>query len=418
MGAIREGQAAARASAGAAPSISPLALLLVVGSLMTVSALATDVMLPAFPTMARAFGVSDATIQQVVSVFMLGYALPQFLIGSLADRFGRRPVLVGGLLVYLAGSPACLAAPSLGWLLAGRFVQGLGSAAGPILSRAVLRDLYAGAELGRMLSYAMIVFSAAPLLAPAIGALMLRLGNWELIFVFLLLVAVALLALVLLALPETLARPDPDALRLGGVWRNAVRVAGDPRSAWSLLFMTFTYAGLMAYLLSASALYIGWFGLDESGFALVFAVVAATSFVTQPVNARLLRRYEPVQVVGVALPAFLVVGALMLVQALLGALTLVTFVVSVSAFFACFSFIMGNGTTMALDPHEERAGIASGLLGFAQLALGTALGALIGGFAEHGPVALATGLTLLALLAYPCYRLAARRGDAPSDRLT
>src|SRR5690606_9231201 len=327
MGAIREGQAAARASAGAAPSISPLALLLVVGSLMTVSALATDVMLPAFPTMARAFGVSDATIQQVVSVFMLGYALPQFLIGSLADRFGRRPVLVGGLLVYLAGSVACLAAPSLGWLLAGRFVQGLGSAAGPILSRAVLRDLYAGAELGRMLSYAMIVFSAAPLLAPAIGALMLRLGNWELIFVFLLLVAVALIALVLLALPETLARPDPDALRLGGVWRNAVRVAGDPRSAWSLLCMTFTYAGLMAYLLSASARYIGWCGLDASGFALAFAVVAATSFVTRHVNARLLRRYEPVQVVGVALPALLLVGAFMLVQAFLGALTLVTFVV-------------------------------------------------------------------------------------------
>src|SRR5690606_28583096 len=117
-----------------------------------------------------------------------GYALPQLIIGSLADRFGRRSVLLGGLFVYFLGSVLCLVAPSLGWLLFGRFVQGLGAASGPILSRAVLRDLYRGAELGRMLSYAMIIFAAAPLLAPSIGALMLRLGHWEMIFVFLLVV--------------------------------------------------------------------------------------------------------------------------------------------------------------------------------------------------------------------------------------
>jgi DHA1 family bicyclomycin/chloramphenicol resistance-like MFS transporter len=247
---------------------------------------------------------------------------------------------------------------------------------------------------------------------------MLRLGNWELIFVFLLAVALALIALVQLALHETLRRPDPHALKPSGVWRNALSVASDPRSSWSMLFMTFTYAGLMAYLLSASALYIGWFGLGEGGFALVFALVAATSFVTQPLNARLLRRYEPFQIVGVALPAFALVGAAMLAQALTGVLSLASFVISLSAFFACFAFTMGNGTTMALDPHQERAGIASGLLGFAQLALGTALGALIGGFAEHGPVALATGLTVLGLLAYPCYRLALRRGGGTDERLT
>ncbi len=383
---------------------------------MTVSALATDAMLPAFPTMARAFGVTEATIQQVVSVFMIGYALPQLVIGSLADRFGRRPVLLGGLGIYLAGSLLCLVAPSLPLLLAGRFVQGVGAAAGPILSRAVLRDLYQGAELGRMLSYAMIVFSAAPLLAPAIGALMLRLGSWELIFVFLLAVAAVLILLVLLALPETLARPDPKALRLGGIWRNARLVFGDPRSSWSMLFMTFTYAGLMAYLLSASAIYNGWFGLDEGGFAVVFALVAATSFVAQPVNARLLRRFEPVQVAGVAAPAFLLVSALLLVQTVLGLTTLVTFVLNMVAFFACFAFIMGNGTTMALDPHRDRAGIASGLLGFAQLALGTALGTAIGAFAGFGPIALGVGFTALALLAYPSFVLARRSGERAGER--
>ena len=248
--------------------LSPLLLLAVVGSLMTMSALATDVMLPAFPAMANHFSVDEATIQLVVSVFMVGYALPQLLIGSLADRFGRRKVLLGGLAVYFLGSVICLVAPSLTVLLVGRFVQGLGCATGPILSRAVLRDLYGGVQLARMMSYAMIFFSAAPLLAPSIGAVMLKLWSWESTFVFLLVVAVLLSLLVLFVLPETLPHPDLTALRPAKVWSNVRSILADPRSGWSVAFLTFVYAGLMAYLLAAPSLYITHFGLGTDGFAI------------------------------------------------------------------------------------------------------------------------------------------------------
>lgn len=389
-----------------------------VGALMTMSALATDVMLPALPAMATAFGVSDATIQQVVSVFMIGYALPQLLIGSFADRYGRRKVLLVGLAVYFVGSVVCLLAPSLGWLLVGRFVQGLGCAVGPILSRAVLRDLYSGAALARMISYAMIVFSAAPLLAPSVGALILRVWSWESNFVFLLVVAVALTLLVLFVLPETLADPDPNATSLAGIRRNVTAVLADSRSAWSIAFMTLVYGGLVAYLLAASSIYIGHFGLGPTDFALVFALVAGVSLLTQPINARLLRRYQPAQIANVALPAYLGAGAVLLALSLTGTLTLPLFVACMLGFFAAFSFIMGNGTTMTLDPHRYRAGVASGLLGFIQIAAGTAIGTFIAQGATANPQALALGFTLLGLLAYPTFRLALRSGEGVSEQLT
>ncbi|MFA5550788.1 MAG: multidrug effflux MFS transporter [Trueperaceae bacterium] len=401
-----------------ARKLSPLTLLAVVGSLMTMSALATDVMLPAFPAMAAHFSVDEATIQLVVSVFMVGYALPQLLIGSLADRFGRRKVLVGGLAVYFAGSVICLLAPSLTMLLVGRVVQGLGCATGPILSRAVLRDLYSGAQLARMMSYAMIVFSAAPLLAPSIGALMIRLWSWESTFVFLLLVAVALTLLVLFVLPETLETPDLNAFKPRSVWRNIKTILSDPRSGWSVAFLTFVYGGLMAYLLASPSIYISHFGLGPEGFAVVFALVATTSLLTQPLNARLLRRYDPQQIAGVALPGYLFAGLLLLVLSLGGVLTLPLFVLSMITFFASFSFVMGNGTTMLLDPHQARAGVASGLMGFLQLAIGTALGTLIARYATADPKALAIGFIVLGLLSYPAFRLALRPRVNVAERLT
>lgn len=392
--------------------LSPLALLGVVGALMTMSALATDVMLPAFPAMADFFQVNEATIQQVVSVFMIGYALPQLLIGSLADRFGRRKVLLGGLAVYFIGSVICLLAPSLSVLLIGRFVQGLGCAVGPILSRAVLRDLYSGAQLARMMSYAMIVFSAAPLLAPSIGALMLRVWSWESTFVFLLLVAVALTLLVLFVLPETLPVPDLNAFKLGSVWHNVRAVLADPRSGWSIAFLTAIYGGLVTYLLASPSIYIGYFGLGPDGFALVFAMVATVSLLTQPVNARLLRRFSPQQIAGVALPGYLVAGLMLLALALGQVLTLPLFVLCMVVFFASFSFVMGNGTTMLLDPHRARAGVASGLMGFLQLAIGTAIGSFIAHHAASNPTAMAVGFVVLGLLSYPAYRFALRSSPA------
>lgn len=396
-----------RSSAPATPST--LTLLIVVGSLMTMSALATDVMLPAFPTMARDLGISNAEIQRVLSVFMFGYALPQLVIGSLADRFGRRPVLLVGLAVYGAGSILSLFAPTFTWLLAARFIQGMGAAAGPILSRAVLRDLYSGQELGRMLSFAMVFFTSAPLLAPSIGAIILHFGDWHLTFVFLLLVAIVLTLLVLLVLPETLAERDKNALNLQGIIANARLIFRNPTSGWAVVLLTLGYGTLMAYLTSAPILFITHFGLDETRFALLFSGIAGVSFITQPLNARLLRKYTSVQILSVVVPLFSLTALILLLQVALGLATLVSVALNLMAFFAFFSLTLANGTVLALDPHRQRAGMASGLMGFAQISVGTLLGSFIGSYAELGLLPLTLGIAVLAVLMYPAFRLSAGR---------
>lgn len=398
-----------RSAAPATPST--LTLLIVVGSLMTMSALATDVMLPAFPTMARDLGVSSAAIQRVLSVFMFGYALPQLLIGSLADRFGRRPILLAGLAVYGIGSILSLFAPSFTWLLAARFIQGMGAAAGPILSRAVLRDLYSGQELGRMLSFAMVFFTSAPLLAPSIGAIILKFGDWHLTFVFLLLVAIVLTLLVLLVLPETLAERDENALNLRGILVNARLIFQNPTSGWAVVLLTLGYGTLMAYLTSAPLLFISHFGLNETQFALLFSGIAGISFITQPLNARLLRKYTSVQILGIVVPLFGVTSLILLLQTALGVATLVSVALNLMAFFAFFSLTLANGTVLALDPHRQRAGMASGLMGFAQISVGTLLGSFIGSYAELGMLPLTLGIAVLAVLMYPAFRLSAAAHD-------
>lgn len=383
---------------------STLVLLFTTGALMTVSALAMDVMLPAFPTMARDLGVTDAMIQRVLIVFTLGYALPHLVVGSAADRYGRRPILVTGLLVYALGSIMCLLANDYASLLTGRFIQGMGSAAAPVLARAVLRDLYSGRELGRMMSFAMVFFSAAPLVAPTVGALILNFGDWHMLFVFLLFVAVFMLALVFLVLPETLPQRDEGALSPRGLVRNARQLFTDPRSAWSIVILTMGFGTLMAYLSSAPGIYISHYGLTEGQFALVFAVTSASSFVAQPLNARLLNSYTPVQILRVTLPVFVAVALVLVLQTVTGIDTMWSFAANFMAFFACFSITLANSMTMVLEPHHSRAGMASGVSGFVQLGVGTILGSIIAFFASASPIGLALGIAVLlscALLSFP-----------------
>ena len=383
---------------------STLTLLFIVGSLMTMAALATDVMLPAFPVMAADLGVSDAAVQRVLSVFMLGYALPHLLVGSAADRFGRRPILLTGLVIYAIGSVICLFSSDFNGLLVGRFVQGLGCATGPVLARAVLRDLYSGRQLGRMMSFAMIFFTAAPLLAPSIGVLILSVGDWHLQFAFLLAVAIFMLVLVFRLLPETLPRRDPQALSLPGLISNIKRIFMEPQSAWAIVLLTLAYTPLMAYLASAPAIFIDYYALSEAQFGLVFAAIASVSFIIQPLNARLLNSFTPTQILRVALPLWLLACVALAVQVTLGIDSIWSFAANMSAFFAGFSLTLANTMTLVLEPHFERAGMASGISGFTQLSIGTLIGSVIAFFATGGPQPLALGMVVLVGLSLLAFR--------------
>jgi len=353
---------AVRAQAGRLSPESPLFVVLLAG-LMSISAMTIDINLPAVPAIAAAFGASVDAAQLTVTLFFAGFGTGQLLVGPLSDRTGRRPVLLGGLALFTATSLLCALAPSLEALLALRTLQGAFAASAPVLGRAVVRDLFAGARMARVMSFAMAIFVSAPLVAPSLGALIMQLGGWRAIFVFLALYGAAVGAAAHRWLPETLACPDPDAFAPRRILGAFVTVLRHPRSrAWGLVTVC-AFTVLLVYLTSSPVVFMLHFGLGPGAYGLAFAAVAAFSVAGNLVNARLVRSLplETVARVVLALGLLLALsGTLLDSTGLLGPLSAVPLF---GGTLFCFSVLMSDALTLAMQPHARIAGAASSVLG-------------------------------------------------------
>lgn len=339
---------------------------LLVAGLMTMSAASIDINLPALPATAAAFGTGLAAAQLTVSAFFLGFALGQGIVGPAADRFGRRPILLGGIALYVLSSLACAAAPAIEALSALRLLQGFAAAVGPVLGRAVVRDRFEGPAMARVLSLAMAAFVLAPILAPSLGALILELGSWRWIFAALAGYGALLLAVAAARLEETLRRPDPSALRparIAAAWR---RVLGEPRSRPFLAIGVLSLATLVLYLVNAPALFMAGYGLEPRGFALVFALLGAAAAVGSLLNARLARRLALERTIAIGLGLGLAATLANLVLALAGLAGAPSVLPGLCLFFLSFGLVTANATALALQPHGDAAGSAASVTGVLQ----------------------------------------------------
>ena len=391
------------------------AFVVLIAAVLTMSAMTIDINLPAIPATAEAFGSSATKAQLSVSLFFVGFALGQAFFGPLADRFGRRPVLLGGIVGYLLATVACAVAPTIDALLAARLVQGLAAASGPILGRAIIRDRFEGAEMARVMSLVLAAFITAPLVAPSIGALILTLGSWRWIFWFLALYGAVLLALVMAYVEESLARPDPRALdpsRLVGAYRN---VLGEPVSRRFGALVVIGLAMLLIYLVSAAPIFMVSYGLSPTTFGLVFALIAVCSALGSLVNTQLVRRFamESIIVVSFTAAALAMAGGLLLValdRAMPWAL-----IPPFGAFFFCFNIIAANATTLAMRPHKEIAGAAASVLGVLQSLIPAAIATLVATVDDGTPrPAMAAMLALSLLGVWLARQAAAQTTSAPS----
>lgn len=377
-------------------------LVLVLGGLAAFAPLTIDMYLPAMPQLADHFDTGSAQVQLTLTACLLGLATGQLVAGPLSDARGRRRPLLVGLAVYTVVSLCCALAPSI-WALTGlRLLQALGAAAGIVLSRAIVRDLYSGVELGRKYSTLMLVTGLAPILAPVIGAQLLRFTDWRGIFVAFACFGLVLLLACGLGLRETLPphRRQPASFRQ--TLRTCRRLLGDR------LFLGYTvscglgFAAMFGYIAGSSFVLQDTFGLSAQQFSLAFGVNAVGIMVAVQVNGRLLGRVSARALLTGGLVATAGSGLLVLAVAVFG-LGLPALLVALFLLVAGIGFVVPNGTTLAMADHPDVAGTASALLGLLQFVIGGLAAPLVGlgGTASTGSMAaVIAGCALLALATF------------------
>jgi len=388
------------------------ALLVVLTGLVAVGPVSTDLYLPSLPRMTEAFDTSVGAVQLTLSAFLAGFALAMLIHGPLSDRFGRRPVLLGGLTLYVAASGACLVAPGMPALIGARFVQALGACAGPVVGRAVVRDLYDPKGAARALSFMSSAMALAPLAAPILGGWLHTWFGWQANFAALVLFGTALLVAALALLPETNTATDPDALDPGRMAANYRTLLAHPGYLGHTLCVAFAFGGLFAFISGASFVFVDVLGVAPENFGFCFATVVAGYVAGTFGSGRwggrighdhLLRAGTALQVaagvVGAGLAWYGVPG----VAPVLGPLAL---------FFLGTGFVLPNAMAGALAPFPAIAGAASALLGFLQMTVGGLAGAAVGHLHDGTTLPMTATIAAMAVAAFILYRAVARRGLA------
>ena len=366
----------------AQPSASPHAgigfvqFVVVMAALQALGALGVDSMLPNLPVIGQALGVADENRRQlIITVYMLGFGLPQIVYGPLADRYGRKPVLVAGLVLYIGFSLGAALSRSFEGLLIARLFQGIGAAAVRVVPVSIIRDRYSGRQMARVLSLISIVFMGVPILAPSLGQALLRLGPWPLIFAVLAVLGLVVLAWTLLRLPETLHPQDRlpiQAVRIASAFRTA---ATNRTSAGYALAQTFLFGGLIGFITSAEQVFADAFHAAGS-FAFVFALAASFIAIAALLNSRLVVKVGTRRLSHGGLLAFVALAAAQLAIIWAGRETLVVFAAFQAASMFAFGLTSGNFNAMAMEPMGHIAGVAAALQG----TVSTVGAALIGFF--------------------------------------
>ncbi len=340
--------------------------------------LATDLYLPSLPAIGRAFESSVAETQLTLSVFLIGFAVCQLVYGPLADRFGRRPVMLTGMAIFLAASVFCAFAWSLEVLLVGRLLQALGICAGPVLGRAVVRDAWGADRSARILAYTGSAMAIAPAVGPIIGGVLEQNFGWRASFAALTVFSLALLLFVLLRLPETNKTPDPYALR-------PLRIAGNfaillrHRSYLGYALVTaLGYAGLFAFISGSSFLLIDALGVSPQNFGFCFAVVIVGYVVGSFACGRLSERFGAERLISTGIAVVLLAAALGMFFSLAGILSLWSVIGATTLYFLGAGFLLPNAVAGALRHYPHMAGSASSLMGFIQMSIAALLGVAVG----------------------------------------
>jgi DHA1 family bicyclomycin/chloramphenicol resistance-like MFS transporter len=392
--------------------VTPTTLLWLITGCLMLQPLSTDLYLATLPGMAADFGVTATDVQHTLSLFVIGFGTAQLVSGPMSDRFGRKPVMIGGLTLYLAASIACALAPSLAWLVVARFVQAIGCCTGVVVARAVIRDAYAPAEGAKVLAKASSLLSLAPIAGPILGGYLQVAFGWRAAFVALTLAGLTVWIAALWRMRESNPRINIDALRPGRLVRTYVAVARNP-SFWAYALPgTLSYASIFAFISGTPFVLIRVLGVPTHHYGYYFACGVFGYLGGTLLCRRMIAR--------IGLQRSLEIGTMIGLTGGLGFLAMVLGGLSnpVMVITAQFIVMIAHGINFpcaqagSLTPFPENAGAAAGLFGFISMLGAFFTGIWVGSSHDGTILPLASISATVAIALFVSARLLARHGHA------
>lgn len=376
----------------AAIRIPPFLLILLV-AVSTVGPVTINIFIPSLPGLQSYFAVDYATIQLALTLYLVGVGVGQLAYGPLSDRFGRRPMLLAGLGIYVAGSALCIVAPDIETLIAGRVVQSLGGCAGLVMGRAIVRDIFDRERSASVLAYVTVGMVVAPMLSPTLGGFLDAWQGWRTSFAVLIAAGIALLALVALRLPETHAARGQIA-SLGGMARDFARLCAQRAFLGYALQVAVAFAVFFTFLAGAPYVMVEELRRPVHEFGPYFILIGGTYAVGNFIAGRISMRVGVDRMIAWGTLIALMGSLLFLGIALSGRLTPLLLFLPLTLLSIGQGFAIPNGLAGAVSVDPERAGAAAGLAGFLQMAFGALAAHVTGLVVPFGAWTLAVMMTV------------------------
>jgi MFS transporter, DHA1 family, multidrug resistance protein len=366
------------AAASPHPGMGFPAFVVLMALMMALGALGIDAMLPVLPTIAHSLGAGGQNSQQwIVTAYLLGFGLAQIVYGSLADRYGRKPVLLGGLAIFTLASIAAAFAPTFEAMLILRVIQGVGASATRVVPISIIRDCYEGRPMARVMSLTSLVFMAVPILAPTIGQAIVSIAPWPWVFGVFAIAALGIGAWMALKLPETLHPEFRIPIQVKPILHAFAVTLRDRTGMGYTLASTLTFGALFGFINASQQVFAEALHAPQL-FTATFAIIAGFIAIASLVNARLVERLGTRALSHGALLAFIVISLIHAAVAFTGHETLVSFAILQSAMMFAFGIMAGNFSAMAMENLGHVAGAASSAQGFISMLGGTLIGFAVG----------------------------------------
>ncbi|HGF6560217.1 TPA: Bcr/CflA family multidrug efflux MFS transporter [Providencia alcalifaciens] len=355
---------------------SYLGLILILGLLSMLMPLAIDMYLPSFPAMTGYFNVDEGRIQMTLNSYIFGFAIGQLFYGPMADSLGRKPVILGGVIVFALASAACAVAESIDTFIWLRFLHGFAAAAASVVINALMRDMFTKDEFSRSMSFVVLVMTIAPLMAPIMGGEMMRWFSWHAIFWSIAIAAVIAVVLVSLFIRETLPVERRQKFHIGTTLRQFATLFRARQVLFYILASSFSFSGMFSFLNAGSFVYIDLNGVSPQHFGYYFGINIVFLFIMTTINGKFVRQFGAERMLYFGIIVQFVMGIWLLTTTALG-MDFWTLVIGVAIYVSGIAMVTSNSMAVILDNYPHIAGTVSSLAGTIRFSIGALVGTLL-----------------------------------------